>query len=35
MIWNIVNTKIVYIVNMIFSEENHNECPLYWDLDTD
>ena len=35
MIWNIVNTTIVYIVNMIFPEENKNECPLYWGLGTD
>jgi hypothetical protein len=35
MIWNIVNTTIIYIVNMFFPEEKQNECPLYWGLGTD
>ncbi len=34
MIWNTVNTTIIYIINMFFPEKQ-NECPLYWGLGTD
>jgi hypothetical protein len=35
MIWNMVNNTFVYILNMIFTEEKPDECPIYWGLGTD